>query len=65
MASAANVNSIMRVVLGCDGYSMDLHECAEHFGVTADEIRRIVTATPNDLVLRRDDDGDETIAYED
>ena len=65
MASAANVNSITHVVLGCDGYSMDLTECAEHFGVSVDEIRRIVNATTTDLVLRIDAEGDETVAYDD
>jgi hypothetical protein len=58
-------DSVVRTVQGCDGYSMDLAECAEHYGVTVDALRQFVADTASPwLIILKDDDGDEYIALD-
>ena len=56
-------NSLIGTVQGCDGYSMGLIECAEHYGVTVDEIKRVAAEGPPWLIVGKyDDTGEEYIA---
>ena len=57
-------DSVMHTVQGCDGYSMDLAECAEHYGVTPDTLKAFVaeTASPWLIVFKDEDTGEEFIA---
>lgn len=57
------MNAVIRTVQGCDGYSMDLAECAEHYGVTTDELKKFVADGPPWLIVGKfDDTGEEFIA---
>lgn len=56
------LNNVMKTVQGCDGYCMDLAECAECYDVTADELERWVSEQWSPwLIVITDDDGDKTI----
>ena len=57
------VNALIKTVQGCDGYSMDLAECAEHYGTSSDELKQFVAdACPPWLIVGAYEDGEEFIA---
>lgn len=58
------VNALIHTVQGCDNYSMDLAKCAEHYGVTIDELKQFVNEhCPSWLITGTyDDTGEEYIA---
>lgn len=63
MSRKLTVETLIGTVQGCDGYSMDLTECAEHFGVSADEIKRVADEGPPWLIVGKyDDTGEEYVA---
>jgi len=56
------LNSVMKTVQGCDGYVIDLAECAEHYDVTPEAMEQFVRDQFSPwLVVVTDEDGDKTI----
>lgn len=62
MARKLTMGSLIKTVQGCDGYSMDLDECAEHYGVTEEALLKFIEDGPTWLVVEVDEDGDRRIA---
>lgn len=57
------MNALIHTVQGCDGYTMDLAECAEHYEVTTDDLKKFVVDGPLWLIVGKyDDNGEEFIA---
>ena len=57
------MGALIHTVQGCDGYSMDLFECAEHYGVAPDHLRKFVADGPPWLIIQTcEDTGEEVIA---
>lgn len=55
------MNALIHTVQGCDGYSMNLAECAEHYDVTTDELKRFVVDGPPWLIIQKLEDTDEEV----
>lgn len=56
-------NALIKTVQGCDDYSMNLAECAEHYGLSPDGLKQFVAdACPPWLIVGAYDDGEEYIA---
>lgn len=53
------MGSLIHTVQGCDGYQMDLIECAEHYGVTTDALKAFAATGPSWLIVGKYDGTDE------
>jgi hypothetical protein len=59
------MDALIHTVQGCDGYIMDLVECAKHYGVSTDELKRFATEGPPWLIFGKyDDTSEEYIAFD-